>query len=129
MAPQSRPQARHAGSHQGAGRSANNAPDAPEDGTVDAELFIDPMLGTPLAIYIEKDVADRDNLVEIITVREDAAYSPLSSCRAPNLIAAGRNMVAKSHQDTVVSLTFLVRGLVSVRLDARACLAYLVCLS
>ena len=80
MAPQSRPQARHAGSHQGAGRSANNAPDAPEDGTVDAELFIDPMLGTPLAIYIEKDVADRDNLVEIITVREGAAYSPLSSC-------------------------------------------------
>lgn len=33
-----------------------------------AELFLDPMLGTPLALYIEKDVEDRDQLVELITV-------------------------------------------------------------
>jgi len=31
------------------------------------DLFIDPMLGIPLAIYIEKDVDDRDILVDLIT--------------------------------------------------------------
>lgn len=69
MAPQNRPQARHTGATQNAGRSANVAPDASEDGAVEDELFLDPMLGTPLAIYVEKDVVDRDQLVEIITVR------------------------------------------------------------
>ncbi|KAF4567385.1 hypothetical protein EYR40_006384 [Pleurotus pulmonarius] len=34
---------------------------------VEAELFIDPMLGIPLAIYIDKDVNDRDVLVELVT--------------------------------------------------------------
>src|ERR1700685_3099383 len=32
------------------------------------ELFLEPMMGTPLAMYIEKDVQDRDVLVDIITV-------------------------------------------------------------
>ncbi len=32
------------------------------------DLFIDPMLGTPLAVYIEKDVHDREALVNLITV-------------------------------------------------------------
>ena len=32
------------------------------------KLFLDPMLGTPLAIYIEKDVEDRSLLADIITV-------------------------------------------------------------
>jgi len=32
------------------------------------ELFIDPMLGTPLAMYIEKDVEDKDMLIVLISV-------------------------------------------------------------
>ena len=32
------------------------------------DLFLDPMLGTPLAMYVEKDVHDRDNIVSLITV-------------------------------------------------------------
>jgi hypothetical protein len=31
-------------------------------------LFLEPMMGTPLAIYVEKDVEDRDTIVDIITV-------------------------------------------------------------
>ncbi|KAL5528357.1 hypothetical protein ACEPAF_7493 [Sanghuangporus sanghuang] len=34
---------------------------------VNNELFLEPMMGTPLQIYIEKDVDDRDQLVELIT--------------------------------------------------------------
>ncbi|KAF9448200.1 hypothetical protein P691DRAFT_801085 [Macrolepiota fuliginosa MF-IS2] len=30
-------------------------------------LFIDPMMGTPLPIYVDKDVEDRDNIVRLIT--------------------------------------------------------------
>ncbi|KAF8232173.1 hypothetical protein L208DRAFT_1273288 [Tricholoma matsutake] len=36
------------------------------DGNVIQELFIDPMLGVPLSIYIEKDVEDRDIVVDLI---------------------------------------------------------------
>lgn len=32
------------------------------------ELFIDPMLGTALAIYIEKDVEDKETISELIVV-------------------------------------------------------------
>lgn len=35
---------------------------------VNPDLFLEPMMGTPLAMYIEKDVQDRDSLVDIITV-------------------------------------------------------------
>lgn len=31
-------------------------------------LFIDPMMGTPLPIYVDKDVEDRDNIARLITV-------------------------------------------------------------
>jgi hypothetical protein len=33
-----------------------------------ANLFIDPMMGAPLAIYIEKDVPDKDAIAELIVV-------------------------------------------------------------
>lgn len=39
-----------------------------DNDVVNAELFLEPMMGTPLPIYIEKDVQDRDKLVDIITV-------------------------------------------------------------
>lgn len=39
-----------------------------DNDVVNAELFLDPMMGVPLQIYIEKDVQDRDKLVDIITV-------------------------------------------------------------
>lgn len=32
------------------------------------DLFLEPMMGTPLAIYVEKDVQNRDSIVELITV-------------------------------------------------------------
>lgn len=41
---------------------------AGNDPNVNNELFIDPMLGTPLAVYIEKDVEEKDELVRLVTV-------------------------------------------------------------
>jgi hypothetical protein len=35
-------------------------------------LFIDPMMGTPLPIYVDKDVEDRENIVRLITVSINA---------------------------------------------------------
>lgn len=32
------------------------------------DIFIDPMMGTALQIYVEKDVEDRDTIVELIVV-------------------------------------------------------------
>jgi hypothetical protein len=32
------------------------------------DLFLEPMMGTPLAIFIEKDVPDRDQLVHLVSV-------------------------------------------------------------
>ncbi|RDB16915.1 hypothetical protein Hypma_002405 [Hypsizygus marmoreus] len=37
------------------------------DLNVNLELFIDPMLGSPLAMYVEKDVEDKDIIVPLIT--------------------------------------------------------------
>ena len=47
-------------------------------GPVNDELFLEPMMGTPLAIYIEKDVTDRDQLIEIITVSPSSLLPVLS---------------------------------------------------
>jgi hypothetical protein len=43
------------------------------NGEANEELFLEPMMGTPLAIYVEKDVHDRDVLVDIITVSATTA--------------------------------------------------------
>ena len=32
------------------------------------DLFLEPMMGTPLALYVDKDVDSRDAIVELITV-------------------------------------------------------------
>ena len=65
------------------------ADDASAEGTND-ELFLDPMMGTPLAIYIEKDVEDRDNLVEIIVVRARALISHFTSASSSTRVEMRR---------------------------------------
>lgn len=32
------------------------------------DLFLDPMMGTPLSLYVDKDVENRDQIVDLITV-------------------------------------------------------------
>jgi hypothetical protein len=39
-----------------------------DDPAANKELFLDPMLGTPLAIYIEKDVENKDDISQLIIV-------------------------------------------------------------
>ncbi|PPQ90542.1 hypothetical protein CVT25_015856 [Psilocybe cyanescens] len=45
------------------------------DPNVNKELFLDPMLGTPLAIYIEKDVEDKDTISQLI-IKHGGLVSP-----------------------------------------------------
>ena len=48
-----------------------NNPNPPPDAAVDDEanaIFIDPVFGTPLAIYVDKDVENRDVIVDTINV-------------------------------------------------------------
>lgn len=45
-------------------------------------LFIDLILGTPLAMYVDKDVQDRDVLVDLIVVSRVAYLLPVLSLLA-----------------------------------------------
>ena len=57
-------------------RRSAHGPQAPPSGqpaqdenlVANKELFIDPMLGTALAIYIEKDVEDKEKISDLIVV-------------------------------------------------------------
>jgi hypothetical protein len=51
--------------HQQRDQSANS--DIVEHG-----LFLEPMMGTPLAMYVHKDVPDHDRVVDLITVSPSA---------------------------------------------------------
>ncbi|RDX44846.1 hypothetical protein K466DRAFT_535700 [Polyporus arcularius HHB13444] len=44
----------------------NVSPPLDEQNSED-ELFLDPLMGTPLAIYVEKDVENRDEIVELVS--------------------------------------------------------------
>ncbi len=54
----------------------NVSPPLDEQNSED-ELFLDPLMGTPLAIYVEKDVENRDEIVELVSVCHPRAYSML----------------------------------------------------
>ena len=60
------PRVQHQQQHQQRDQSANS--DIVEHG-----LFLEPMMGTPLAMYVHKDVSDRDRVVDLITVSPCAA--------------------------------------------------------
>lgn len=60
--------------------SARRQHTQPDDNFSD-DLFIDPMLGSPLAIYIEKDVNDKDDIAQLIVVSPSLSFSLcLSTC-------------------------------------------------
>ena len=61
----------------------NVRPPHDHDLNVIPNLFIDPMLGTSLPLYIEKDVQDKDTLVDLIMVS-------LWSCRTCQCRARSR---------------------------------------
>ncbi|KAF8876709.1 hypothetical protein CPB84DRAFT_1795712 [Gymnopilus junonius] len=46
-----------------------------DDPNVNKELFLDPMLGTPLAIYVEKDVEDKETISQLI-IKHGGIVSP-----------------------------------------------------
>ncbi|OSD04039.1 hypothetical protein PYCCODRAFT_1387675 [Trametes coccinea BRFM310] len=46
-----------------------------DDQNTQDDLFLDPLMGTPLAIYVEKDVDNRDEIVELI-VKHGGMVSP-----------------------------------------------------
>ena len=50
-----------------------------QDDSVKSDLFLEPMMGNPLAIYVDKDVQDRDAVVELIIVRLRSATNNMSA--------------------------------------------------
>ncbi|KAH9855178.1 hypothetical protein C2E23DRAFT_751774 [Lenzites betulinus] len=46
-----------------------------DESNMDEGLFLDPLMGTPLAIYVEKDVENRDEIVELV-VKHGGVVSP-----------------------------------------------------
>ncbi|TFY76010.1 hypothetical protein EWM64_g8001, partial [Hericium alpestre] len=57
-------------------QTTNTLPDAPSDGPQShGTLFLEPMMGTPLAVYVHKDVDDRDTVVDLIQ-RHGGIVSP-----------------------------------------------------
>jgi hypothetical protein len=73
MAP-GRSSARRSAHGQQAPLSGQHAQD--ENLVANKELFIDPMLGTALAIYIEKDVEDKETISDLILVSHYASNYP-----------------------------------------------------
>ena len=93
--------------------TAHNSTNAPGGsagdggGAANDELFLEPMMGTPLAIYVEKDVSDREEIAELITV--SSTNVDFSSGGALTvLLLCRRNMEVRSLQGTEVFRTFLV---------------------
>lgn len=77
------------------------------------QLFLDPMSGLPLQLYIEKDVENRDVLVESVIVRRTCTSSSCICRRLFGLIwihvlPSLRSMAALSPQDTVAFFMFWV---------------------
>ncbi|KAJ3724437.1 hypothetical protein FB446DRAFT_715889 [Lentinula raphanica] len=73
--------------------SSSSLPPSPDDDL--SELFLDPMLGTPLAMYVEKDVQDRDTLIDIITKHGgnvSAGYSGVPYILVDPLKPSGQNL-------------------------------------
>lgn len=84
-------------------------PDPPPDSEHDP-IFIDPVFGTPLAIYVEKDVENRDDILDTISVGSSIVLLLLrrASPREKRenwrmfirLFHSRRNMVARSRRRT-----------------------------
>jgi hypothetical protein len=73
------------------------------------DLFLDPMMGAPLTIYIEKDVPDKDLLTDLIIVSR-TRLSRLQDSLSTRLDKPGRNMAEQYLQDIAVYRTFSVRS-------------------
>jgi hypothetical protein len=71
------------------GQTNNTVPEHIQD-----DLFLEPMMGTPLAIYIEKDVPDRDTIVELVTVRVSSFDRILQQTPVISSIESWRNRLA-----------------------------------
>ncbi len=52
-----------------------------DDTNANNDLFLDPLMGTPLAIYVEKDVDNWDEIVKLITVCLAISRVPPSATR------------------------------------------------
>ena len=59
-----------------------------DDPNTNKELFLDPMLGTPLAIYLEKEVEDKDNIAQLIIVSLVLQACGMKSAKASRVAPA-----------------------------------------
>ncbi|KIJ49439.1 hypothetical protein M422DRAFT_27806 [Sphaerobolus stellatus SS14] len=67
-------------------RPRHPRPPAPQQSNVQSvpdaneELFVDPLTGAPLSFYVEKDVADKDRIEQLITTHGGALLESYNSC-------------------------------------------------
>jgi len=90
-------------------RASTRRQHAQPDDNFSGDLFIDPMLGSPLAIYIEKDVNDKDDIAQLIVVSPFLSFSLcLSTCGSTPLVLTytSRSTAAPSLPVTAVCLTY-----------------------
>lgn len=76
MAPSRATASRRPQTHQHAQLSSIHAPPSLPADHVDPEreLFLEPMMGDPLQIYVHKDVEDRETIVDLIQVSVQSRY-------------------------------------------------------
>lgn len=65
----------HRRTHQELLQQPRNTPGSDANAANNADLFLEPMMGTPLTVYIEKDVEEKESLVELIA-KHGGAVSP-----------------------------------------------------
>jgi hypothetical protein len=96
--------------HRNNGTGTTDTHDGTDPAAHAPPIFIDPMMGIPLAIFVEKDVGDRDVLVQLIEVDPFARCFSIS---APTdlypLLRDRRHTAERSLRGTVVYPIFLVR--------------------
>jgi hypothetical protein len=86
------------------------------DSNVSSELFIDPMLGTPLAMYIEKDVEAKDILAGLVTVSRVAVSREKKDVRIYSRPSFRRGIVNFFHPcSPTLGVVFILFTLLNLR--------------
>lgn len=87
---------------------------APEPAISKDDIFLEPMMGTPQAIYVEKDVDNRDHIVELITVSSQPSQTCLfaSFCLTNDvlLLATRQSWLSHRQRPSFIQIVPLIRA-------------------
>lgn len=101
------------GLHRGIIEPSSSLPPSSNDDL--SELFLDPMLGTPLAMYVEKDVQERDVIIGLITVGRVAYFlEPLITILHLEAWRKRRSWVQRSAIHTRYTQSFVLSHILTI---------------